>query len=345
MTAFGDYIQIMITERCNMRCVHCAVPEEDSPAEFELTTDEWKEFITVTGAAGSRALTISGGEASLREDAADLLAHAAESGYERVTLLSNGLIRTSMLRSIADVQQRYPEVIGFHVSLDGASSITHDRIRGLGTFRAIRGRLDVFREFGGRITGVHTVIHQGNLGEFDDLVAMVGELGANVWTVFPVAALGRANTAGLVSLAPEQWADVTERLSALRRDPGLDVGQMGPVGEDDWPSSLGVVTHGREPVSNNVVVGPDGGMFLCPPLRDKLIGSARTIDGNSWTESRRYGSSLTEGICGSCKFHLLCTGIDPAEPFRVATDDTETKAPEVLLRELTAHGGVNACVD
>lgn len=314
MTAFGRYVQVMATERCNLRCVHCAVPEEDSPAMAELSTDTWISFIERLADRGVVALTLSGGEVTLRRDASVLLRCAIESGIGRVTLLTNGLLSERTIKELVVLQSQYPS-LGIHVSLDGASPATHDQVRGRGAFKATMGRIARLRDLGGRTTGMHTVLHQGNIDEFDSMVGLVRELGVDVWTVFPVAALGRAVRGDLRSLTAQQWVTVTSRLAELRRS-GLDVGQMGPVVEDEWPSSLGALPNGRSAISPNIVVGPDGAMFTCPPLRDRPIGWASTMtDPEAWAAAITSGREMTAESCGNCKFRLLCTGIDLADPF------------------------------
>ncbi|GAA1904252.1 radical SAM protein [Williamsia serinedens] len=334
MTAFGANAQIMITERCNLKCVHCAVPEESSPADTELTTAEWGDFIKLIAEGGVEALTISGGEATLRDDAPLLLEAAAAARIPRVTLLTNGLLRNSVITELVAVQRRHSNV-GIHVSLDGASTATHDVIRGRGTFRATMTRIESLRAAGGVITGVHTVLHRDNVDEFEAIVAMVSELGASVWTIFPVAALGRAQQSALTSLTAEQWADVTARLAHVRNALGIDVGQMGPVLNDDWPADASITPRGRSEASSNVVVGPDGAIFTCPPLRDHLMGDVRTqrtVD--DWRIALQMGEELTESVCRKCQFRLLCTGIDPDRPFRtVDTPEWSGRPDEILARQ------------
>ncbi|MET7424300.1 radical SAM protein [Dactylosporangium sp. NPDC005555] len=315
---FGDFVQIMLTERCNLRCTHCAVPEEDSPAGAELPTAAWLRFIDTLATAGVRALTVSGGEALLRDDACVLLDHALDAGIAQVTLITNGLLGRRTMRALTDVQRRHRR-LGVHVSLDGAGPDTHDTIRGRGTFRATVAALERFRAGGGRVTGVHTVVHRGNVGELAAMIELVRSLGASVWTVFPVAALGRAVRCDLESLDAEQWAALTVELMAARTRHGLDIGQMGPVIGDDWPTTLPVQPRGRFPISHNLVVGPDGAMVTCPPLRDRPLGqAAEEPDAAGFEAVRRRGAALTARVCGGCSFRLLCTGMDDRLPWKVA---------------------------
>lgn len=314
---FGDFVQIMLTERCNLRCAHCAVPEEESPAGAELDTAGWLRFLDVIADGGVRAVTVSGGEALLREDAHEVVEHALRLGIPQVTVLTNGLLRRRSQQGLISLQHRYP-ALGLHVSLDGASASTHDSIRGSGAFQATLRGLDRIRAQGGRVTGVHTVLHEDNIGEFDAIVDLVLSLRAAVWTVFPIAALGRATRMGARSLRAEGWAALTERLQEVRVRYGLDVGQMGPVIGDDWADDLAVQPRGRHDASRNVVVGPDGAMFLCPPLRGHPLGWAGPdLDAGGWQAAREEGDALTRALCYGCKFRLLCTALDGDRPWRV----------------------------
>ena len=54
-----DQLQLLLTERCNLSCTHCAVPEEDSPAPNELDTETWLGFVDEVMGAGVRRLVLS----------------------------------------------------------------------------------------------------------------------------------------------------------------------------------------------------------------------------------------------------------------------------------------------
>jgi MoaA/NifB/PqqE/SkfB family radical SAM enzyme len=310
-------VQILLTERCNLRCRHCAVPEEDSPADGELDEQQWRAFVAALAVGGVRSLVLSGGEALLRPEAVDLAVHALQSGMERTTLVTNGLLfRGPVPARIAAAQARF-EGFGVHVSLDGSSPQTHDWMRGTGTFRRTLRSVDRLFAAGGRLTGMHTVFHRGNLHEVDDCAALARRLGAQAWTVFPIAALGRGAAIQERKLDEAAWRALLYRLAGLEIRHGLAIGVMGPILRDEWPASAPDTPRPRTRHAQQTCVGPDGSVFTCPPLRDQAVGTvAEVIGAAGWLPTASRAGALLTANCADCKFLLLCTGVDLTTPFQ-----------------------------
>jgi radical SAM protein with 4Fe4S-binding SPASM domain len=312
-------VQILLTERCNLRCRHCAVPEEDSPAEDELDGALWRAFVAQLAREGVRSLVLSGGEALLRPEAVGLAVHALESGMERTTLVTNGLLfRGDIPARIAAAQRRFRH-FGVHVSLDGSSPQTHDWMRGKGSFRRTLRSLDRLFAAGGRITGLHTVLHRGNLHEVDQCAQLAASLGAQVWTVFPIAALGRGIGIQAQRLDEASWRALLHRFTDLEKRHGLTIGVMGPVLGDEWSAAAPDTPRPRAEHAQQTCVGPDGSVFTCPPLRDRPAGSVQdVVRQSSWAPTAERAGDLLTSECSSCKLILLCTGVDLSAPLRPA---------------------------
>lgn len=307
-------LQLLLTERCNLRCTHCAVPEEDSPADHELSTAEWAAFISTVLASGVRRIVLSGGEALLRRDCLDIAGHALHAGAEAVIIVSNGtVLQRSTFQPLADLQRQWPNLL-FHVSIDGASAAAHDLIRGAGTFERTLAGLERLRAAGGRADGIHTVLHRANIDELDALVDLVDAWSARSWTVFPVASLGRGRDLDRLRLDEPQWRTVLQFLASDRLT-AIEVGLMGPTMGDEW-TSLDEVPVTRQSHSPQACVGPDGAVFACPPLRDHTAGWASdVVNGAPWTPVDQRLRELIAPACPTCKFRPLCTGVHPEAPF------------------------------
>ena len=121
-----------LTDRCNLRCIHCYVGEgtERGP---DPDADKIHALIDELADIGGRSITLSGGEPLLHRDWPDIVGHAGE--RLKVTLNTNGtLVTEPVARQLAQVR---PYV---QVSLDGPDPETHDAVRGEGTFAsALRG--------------------------------------------------------------------------------------------------------------------------------------------------------------------------------------------------------------
>jgi len=168
------------TFRCDSRCIMCdswRLKHEGN----ELTLSEIEKLFNEARELGIYYLTINGGigEPLVREDIVDILKLAQHEGFA-TNLITNGL---RMDRDLA-VEILSTEPFKLHVSLDGATDATHDRIRGIkGAFKrtiaALKTLCDVKKEL-----GVHTRIHTDtvimgiNLHEIVDIVKLVESIGA-----------------------------------------------------------------------------------------------------------------------------------------------------------------------
>ena len=71
-------MDLAITYRCNNDCAHCYnARQRDYP---ELTTNQWKQILDQLWSIGIPHVVFTGGEPTLREDLAELIAHAEQNG-------------------------------------------------------------------------------------------------------------------------------------------------------------------------------------------------------------------------------------------------------------------------
>lgn len=155
-----------LTHRCNMHCAYCDFPAH---ATEELSTGEWKTAITQFARAGTIRFGFSGGEPLLRNDVAEIIAHARATGA-KTTLCSNGILvpdRIGELRAL-DI---------YTTSLDGASAEIHDAQRKLpGSFeKALRG-IEAALSAGKQVKTL-TVLTPQTLGEVEGILYIADRMG------------------------------------------------------------------------------------------------------------------------------------------------------------------------
>ncbi len=111
-----------LTLRCNARCTFCDLWEKaDAPL---ADTETVLQNIRQIRAAGVRIIDFTGGEPLLHPDLPLFLAEAKRRRL-KTTVTTNGMLypkRAEKLRGLIDL---------FHISIDGASSETHNRLRGI----------------------------------------------------------------------------------------------------------------------------------------------------------------------------------------------------------------------
>lgn len=306
-------VQLLLTERCNLTCLHCAVPAEDSPADHELTTAEWIDIVDGLASAGLRDLTISGGEVFLRSDSLAIARRACIAGIDRVMLVTNATRIDDVARASMIEMQAEHAGLHLHVSLDGGSAATHDWMRGAGNYDRSMLCMARFRSAGGRIDGIQTVVHKGNVHELGAMARVVADLGAHSQTLFPIASVGRGADIAGVSLDRVGWELVLSTAPLLAEAYGFETAVMGPVLGFDWPAAGGQdVPRPRSSRPDRLCLGPDGDAFACPPLREESAGTGRVIAGGTDGVAQVTGRlrEQLERECPSCRYLLLCTGVD-----------------------------------
>ena len=120
---------IEVTERCNLRCVHCYInqPAGDAAARArELSLDEWCGLLDQMADEGCLWLLLTGGEPFLRPDFLDLYLHAKKLGM-LVTIFTNG---TTITPRIADTMAEW-RPSGIEITLYGSTEETYERVTGV----------------------------------------------------------------------------------------------------------------------------------------------------------------------------------------------------------------------
>lgn len=316
---FPRHVQLLLTERCNLGCIHCAVPVESSPATTELDTAAWLDAIERLGTLGLDSMTVAGGEALLRRDAIQLAEAAVEAGVPQVTIVSNGALPSErLIDELATALQRTP-ALRLHLSIDGASRTSHDAVRGLGTFARTLDFAQRLRQAGGRVDGVQCVLSKLNIHELVAVEELTRNLGAQFLVLFPLGPVGRGIAEGDRVLDREAWMAVFEQVAEWRRSSPLEIHLHGPILGSEWPVVKGELVPKRgSTYGEAVVVGPDGELFTCPPLRHVALGNIVGASTDEVAAAFGRGEALMRSTCSLCRFQLMCCGVDRARPLELA---------------------------
>ncbi len=164
------YLEFQLTDRCNLRCRHCYIGDslhQDLPHDTILAI--LKEFEKIQGLR----LLLSGGEPLLHPHFWEINEVLRDYAFRSV-LLSNGALITKAIAK----RLRVHEV---QVSLDGMKE-GHEAIRGEGTFIKTLSAIDYLQEAGIGVS-IATMIHRGNLTEFDSLASLMLSKKISEWNV------------------------------------------------------------------------------------------------------------------------------------------------------------------
>ena len=170
-----------LTQRCNLRCVHCYVqspeqragkPARASAGGRALSTREVLCILDQAAKAGCLTMVLTGGEPLLRRDFATIYRHARECGM-LVSVFTNGTLITP---EVVAVLREYPP-LSVEISLYGATPATYEAVTGVrGAYAACRRGIERLLRHGVRVA-LKTVVLTTNRHEFhamEDLARTYG---------------------------------------------------------------------------------------------------------------------------------------------------------------------------
>lgn len=164
------YLQLHVTERCNLDCRHCYLGSKGST---DLPLPSAKKAVKEFSKRGLKLL-ITGGEPLLYPFLWDLLEYSRKYPI-RIEVLSNG---TYITPEVAAKLSLFVDCV--QVSLDGLQK-GHELLRGKGTYnKTVKGIENLIPYVD---VSIATMIHSGNIDEFPALEAMVKNLGAKEWNL------------------------------------------------------------------------------------------------------------------------------------------------------------------
>jgi AdoMet-dependent heme synthase len=311
------FIQLHLTERCNLRCTHCYQSGERSDElsliEIRSVIDEVADMLGEWSAAYdvtfSSSFSITGGEPFLRQDIFKVLEELTKNRFDAY-LLSNGtLIRKDTAESLAQLG-----VKGVQVSIEGPEHI-HDAIRGKGNLKRSLSGIQCLLEAGIEVT-LNTTLSDINASHFLDVIALASSMGVQKLGFSRLVPSGNGRNLLDRMLTKDALADLYGKIFSLNTG-GLKIVTGDPVASqfrrpvgDDAASSF--PSGGCAAGVSGLTILPDGTVVPCRRL-PVPIGNVRTDSLREiWSTSNVLNSlrdrSRYDGKCGTCTKWSACRG-------------------------------------
>ncbi|CAN5151359.1 hypothetical protein BH09BAC6_BH09BAC6_08620 [soil metagenome] len=301
-----DIMLLEATRRCNLTCKHCfnnsefALPNENS-------LDELKNHIDylISRKIGNN-LVISGGEPLTRKDIFLLIAYAFEKGLS-IELLTNGLIINE------DILARLKYFnVKVRVSLDGFSAVTHEFLRGPGTFtKTVENIIRLVQS--GITTGITTSFSAHNIHEVDLLENSIERTNVDFFQYIIMNQLGRAIPNNIVnsddSLLFMKLHEILSRNSRVRY-----AMRNSTLANIIAGNHLGLYfNHCGVGLQTNFYVQSDGDIFPCramiqPEFKIGNLKNGNDLDEAKFAALRSLEVDSLNPICAACSFRYWCSG-------------------------------------
>ncbi len=314
---FDFFIQLHITERCNLRCSHCY---QDGSRSGEMTLGEitsvidevseliasWEEAYAVRFES---SFTVTGGEPFLRSDFSDILDALKQSGFDTYVLTNGTLISRERAMELVDLGVR-----GVQISLEGPEHI-HDSIRGAGSFAASLNGIHNIVGSGIELT-LNTTLSEINEPYFMDMISLATDLGAQKlgFSRLVPAGGGKQLISRMLSISSVEklyrniFSLNTGNLKIVTGDPVASQYRY----PDQTASGISVPSGGCAAGVSGLTIMPDGTVTPCRrlpiPIGNVRTDSLREIWASSKVLNSLRDKSLYQGKCGDCSRWALCRG-------------------------------------
>jgi len=279
-----------ITNRCNLRCVHCYQGEGGT----ELEWDESRAMLDDLEALGCLKLTLTGGEPTLRTDLPKILEYCRDKGFA-VTLFTNA---TRFSPEVRDVLL-HVRPFAVECSLHGATPAAHEAVTGVkGSFSAAVTNILWLAENGFRVV-VKSAVLSLNHHELDALLALTRQWGVSFHPTFRIfPRIGKKGSVDAFRIGDGVLKTLCASGAGRGRAPG---------DEPDPVAGEFLCNAGRQACC----ISPEGKVYPCVALRWECGDLREKTLSDIWNHSpvlavlRGYAEEDFEQ-CRRCRWKRVC---------------------------------------
>jgi radical SAM protein with 4Fe4S-binding SPASM domain len=303
-------MDLALTYRCNNDCTHCY---NARPRDYpELTTEQWKRILDRTWELGIPHIVFTGGEATLRDDLPELIAHAEANG--QITGLNTNARRLSGPAYVQELLEAGLDHV--QITVESCQAEVHDcMMRSRGAFKqTIQGlrnvlatRLYVMTNTTMLSTNVHTI---------PDTLDFLAELGVPTIGLNALIYSGNGLKVG-TGLPERDLAPLLEIARTKTEACGQRLIWYTPTQYCHFdPLQLDLGVKGCTAALYNMCVEPDGAVLPCQSyyhsLGNLLHDSWDSIWNHDLAVSLRERQNLP-AKCGDCALMAECGGGCPLQ--------------------------------
>lgn len=351
-------VDLAITTRCNLRCKYCSHFTSAGDVALDLPKEEWLRFFEELNRCAVLDVTFQGGEPFFREDLKELIDGIVKNRM-RFSILSNGTLITEEMASFLSSTGRCD---GVQVSIDGSIPVTHDTVRGKGSFhKAISGVKHLQRHH--VPVSVRVTVHRHNVRDLDSIAGLLlDDIGLDSFSTNAASYMGLCRqNAEMVQLTTEERSLAMETLLNLNKKySGRISASAGPLAEGiTWLEMERAHRQGKKHMHgrgyltacggpmDKIAVRADGVMVPCIQMSHIQLGYINQDDLKEVWQNHPELKRLRDRcniplskfeFCRNCEYINFCTGNCPALAYMIMGEENHP-SPDTCLKRFIEEGG------
>jgi AdoMet-dependent heme synthase len=232
-----EEVSIEITERCDMKCIHCSSEATKEGWKNELSFVEIESIIhAAKNKLGTKVISLSGGDPIIREDFVDIVKMVDELDLNVLVYSSGGLFPDSEMRMMEHnlmpfhMSKQYEDIKNIMrkkgnkmiYSLEGGNQFTHEFVtRRHGSWACTKDSI-MKTAMDNIYTEVHTCPMTVNLNELSNMYEILIQLGVDRWSFLRLVPQGRCSEYDWLITDEREFKHLLKILAALMVKSKLD---------------------------------------------------------------------------------------------------------------------------
>lgn len=319
-----------ITRRCNLSCIHCYNSGGISTERELDIIPNYKTIIDRVVQAGINHIHLLGGEPLLAKGLLDLLHYASIKGV-LISINTNGtLLNKKIINELIE-----SNVSQLTISLDGATELTNDAIRGSGSYKRVTENIRetiscIEQAKATMLVQVATVITKQNISTIHKLPSVLRNMGVKYLDVLRLYECGNAvnNQSSLQLKSEEYLAALCKLLVESYRNQIFAQFDCKPRVLELMNLRYGFQYDYNIPEFASCSAGKrilfmdyQGDIYPCGPFAHEVVNTELTtnifdkdcieqllkIEEGIQDRINKF-SSLPSHVCGNCRFNERCSG-------------------------------------
>lgn len=311
-------LTVAITDACNLVCSHCWVNAGQATSYDHISREAFLCLAEEFAAIGGTGIRITGGEPLCHPHWLEILQTSCSLGFKKVILQTNAMLLSA--EHIAALREIDFTGFSIQVSLDGATAVTHDLVRGEGAYGgAMNGIMKLVKGGLARRVSIFFTEMRHNLHEIPKLLDFAYKVGIDSVSTGSMVLCGRASETSL--LAPpdlEQYLSLLERYESDFHFREL-YAKIGTVAALEWRAGDSVRKECCTFLENPYIT-PSGRIYPCllchtdefsvTGVFNKGLLTAITEGIPLWSSLLRISRHRADAIpeCNDCPGKQLCAG-------------------------------------
>lgn len=201
----STHLDVYLNLNCNLRCKHCFVGNElEKKINFEKKS--LYNLLEYSKNKGVDKLTFLGGEPTIYPNVLEVLKKAESLNFKEIRIVTNGTAPLTKIINAYSNAKSKPTII---FSIDSVNEETHNKIRGIHTFKKLMDNIKLANKFKFKIAGI-TSINKYNQSEVLEILDFAEHNNIKYLNFHLVNKRGFATDD--IVLSPKIWLDIRQKV-------------------------------------------------------------------------------------------------------------------------------------